>query len=415
MQKEKKRVPELRFEGFEGEWEEKKLRKLSNRVTSKNKIDNQNVLTISAQKGLVSQFEYFNKSVSAKNLTGYYLLKRDDFAYNKSYSNGYPTGAIKRLNNYALGVVSTLYICFRFNECISLDFIEQYFESGMQNREISKVAQEGARNHGLLNIGVNDFFDINVVFPSLKEQIKNGSFLTSIDTRIQQLERKKTLLEEYKKGVMQKIFSQEIRFKTDSGEEFGEWEKRRLGEMNFFISDGNYGELYPKAEEMMLSGVPFIRANNIKRLTLTWNDMRYIAPDHHEVLKSGHLKTNDILITTRGDIGMVAIVNKEFNNANINAQICLLRCPEELNSHYILQYLGSSFGLRQFKRLQTGSALKQLPKGNLSKVIIPIPCLSEQTKIAHFLSALDTKIAVVDEQMEKTKEWKKGLLQRMFV
>jgi len=176
---------ELRFKNEDGkefgDWEEKKLGEVCDRITTKNKENNTNVLTISAQIGLISQLEFFNKSVSAKNVTGYYLLHNNDFAYNKSYSNGYPMGAIKRLKRYVKGVVSTLYICFRFNDSINLDFMEQYFEMGLQNVEIEKVAQEGARNHGLLNIGVSDFLNIGLILPSHSEQTLIANFLSSID------------------------------------------------------------------------------------------------------------------------------------------------------------------------------------------------------------------------------------------
>lgn len=200
----------IRFKNEGGEvfpkWRKYQLLEIADRIKTKNKIDNQNVLTISAQLGLVSQLEYFNKSVSSKNLTGYYLLEKDDFAYNKSYSNGYPMGAFKRLNKYDFGVVSTLYICFRFNEKVSLDFMEQYFETGLQNQEIEKVAQEGARNHGLLNIGVNDFFEIDLKIPCVEEQTKIANFLSAIDKKTtlvnEQIEKTKT----YKKGLLQQMF-----------------------------------------------------------------------------------------------------------------------------------------------------------------------------------------------------------------
>lgn len=201
---------ELRFKDEDGndfeKWKKLQLIDVAERIKTKNKVDNQNVLTISAQLGLVSQLEYFNKSVSAKNLTGYYLLERNDFAYNKSYSKGYPMGAIKRLDKYDLGVVSTLYICFRFNDKVSLDFMEQYFDAGLQNREIEKVAQEGARNHGLLNIGVNDFFEIDLKLPSLKEQIKIANFLSAIDKNIALVNNKIEYTKSYKKGVLQQMF-----------------------------------------------------------------------------------------------------------------------------------------------------------------------------------------------------------------
>lgn len=200
----------LRFKDENGrdypDWEEKKLGDIAKRVIRKNKENNLNVLTISAQLGLVSQLEYFNKSVSAKDVTNYYLLERNDFAYNKSYSNGYPMGAIKRLKKYDKGVVSTLYICFCFNEIVSLNFMEQYFEHGLHNSEIEKVAQEGARNHGLLNIGVNDFFNIDLIIPSLKEQQKIADFLSSIDAKIDNINQQLNQTQSFKKGLLQQLF-----------------------------------------------------------------------------------------------------------------------------------------------------------------------------------------------------------------
>jgi len=188
------------------DWEEKQLSEVAERVTRKNKENNLNVLTISAQLGLVSQLEYFNKSVSAANVTNYYLLNRNDFAYNKSYSNGYPMGAIKRLKKYDKGVVSTLYICFAFNEKVSLEFMEQYFEFGRQNVELEKVAQEGARNHGLLNIGVKDFFNIDIKIPTLPEQQKIATYLSSIDTKIESVNQQITQTQTFKRGLLQKMF-----------------------------------------------------------------------------------------------------------------------------------------------------------------------------------------------------------------
>ncbi|MFV5703643.1 restriction endonuclease subunit S [Flavobacterium sp. XS2P12] len=200
----------LRFKDDNGsdflDWEVKKLGEIANRITNKNKENNLNVLTISAQFGLISQLEFFNKSVSAKDVTGYYLLNKNDFAYNKSYSNGYPMGAIKRLSRYKKGVVSTLYICFRFNDSINFKFMAHYFETGFQNSEIEKVAQEGARNHGLLNIGVSDFFNINLNLPSLPEQNQIANFLSQIDEKIETEKKLLVQYEDQKKYFLQNLF-----------------------------------------------------------------------------------------------------------------------------------------------------------------------------------------------------------------
>ena len=201
----------LRFTRDDGQafqdWEETRLGEVFERIRRKNEENNTNVLTISAQQGLVSQQDYFNKSVSANDVTGYYLLHRGDFAYNKSYSKGYPMGAIKRLNKYEKGVVSTLYICFNTVEEVTARYFEQFFESGFLNREIEKIAQEGARNHGLLNVGVKDFFDqIYFLLPCPDEQQKIADALSAMDAKIQAVADQLTKLEIFKKGLLQQMF-----------------------------------------------------------------------------------------------------------------------------------------------------------------------------------------------------------------
>lgn len=201
---------ENRFKDDDGQafpdWIELPFAECFERVTRKNKIDNRNVLTISAQHGLINQEKYFNKSVAAANVTGYYLLNKGEFAYNKSYSKGYPMGAIKRLNNYDLGVVSTLYICFKSKHDQIDEFWEQFFEGGMLNRQISKIAQEGARNHGLLNISVTEFFqDIKVMVPSIEEQRKIAEFLQALDKKLDAVQQQIDLTQTFKKGLLQQM------------------------------------------------------------------------------------------------------------------------------------------------------------------------------------------------------------------
>ena len=202
---------ELRFKDSNGNnypnWEEKKLGDIFDRVIDKNKENNTNILTISAQYGLISQTDFFNKSIAGKDLSKYYLLKKDDFAYNKSYSNGYPFGAIKKLKKYEKGVVSTLYICFRLKDKTNdVNFFEQFFETKKIDKVIQNIAQEGARNHGLLNISISDFFDINLFIPCLEEQKKIADLLSSIDNKIEKIENEVENLKEFKKGLLQQMF-----------------------------------------------------------------------------------------------------------------------------------------------------------------------------------------------------------------
>ena len=292
-------------------------------------------------------------------------------------------------------------------------FLYNFFISPKFREYLKSISHTGTISHFTIEQAKVTPFQ----YPSKEEQTKIASFLSAVDEKISQLSQKLHLLSQYKQGMMKKLFSQQIRFKADDGSQFEEWVTKTIKELNLYISDGNYGELYPTSAQFVSHGVPFIRANNIKNLKVTNNDMRFIDENLHQILNSGHLKTNDIIVTTRGDIGMVALVDSSHEGSNINAQICLLRVVDQsqLSPQFLLYFLDSSFGQKQFKELQTGTALKQLPKKSLDKIITLVPSINEQTKIANFLSAIDQKIDVVSEQLKQAKLWKKGLLQQMFV
>lgn len=178
-------VPNLRFNN--DPYKKYNLYEFATRVTRKNKDNVSNLpLTISAQYGLVDQVSFFNKTVASKDMSGYYLLKNGEFAYNKSYSNDYPWGAIKRLDLYDMGCLSTLYICFKTNDnIVNSNYLVHYFESSKWHKQVADIAGEGARNHGLLNIVVNDFFNTKHAVPTIENQIKIAGFLDLIEKRIQ--------------------------------------------------------------------------------------------------------------------------------------------------------------------------------------------------------------------------------------
>ena len=186
--------PMCRIEGFEQALSTYKMSDFSSRIATKNKDSKCSlVLTIAAQYGLVNQEFFFNKSVASENLTGYYLLHKGEFAYNRSYSAGYDWGTVKRLDNYDEGVLSTLYICFKINETIvDSDYLAYYFESTKWHRGLSDIAGEGARNHGLLNVSMADYFNTKHRFPVIEEQKAIAKILNAITEK----ERKATLLGE---------------------------------------------------------------------------------------------------------------------------------------------------------------------------------------------------------------------------
>ena len=413
-------VPKLRFKEFESTVEVRKLGNISNIVvgfvgTVSDQYCDQNegipfVRTQNVRDGYfsVENLEYVTRDFHKKNkksqiFNGDVLIARV----------GANMGMVCAVENLDTEANCANVIIIKNNAQLNSQYLSLFLNSENGQKQIHSGGAGGAQ--AVFNTTLAK--EISFPYFPLEEQTKIASFLSAVDEKISQLTQKHALLSQYKQGMMQKLFSQQLRFKADDGSEFGEFKQKCIKDLNLYISDGNYGELYPTASQFETVGIPFIRANNIKNLRITNDDMRFINEDLNRVLVSGHLKENDILITTRGDIGMLALVDKQHENSNINAQICLLRVlnSKELDSLYLLYFLHSSFGQKQFKELQTGTALKQLPKKNLNQIIVLIPCLEEQTKIANCLSAIDQKIEIVAQQIEQAKQWKKGLLQQMFV
>lgn len=209
-----------RFPGFSDKWRYVDLDAMFERVTRKNTTNNTNVLTISAEHGLISQRDYFNKSVASTNLSGYTLLHRYDFAYNKSYSAGYPMGAIKPLLAYEAGVVSSLYLCFRLRDDVDadFDFFRHYFEAGLLNQEIEGIAQEGARNHGLLNVSVTDFFKLQLHLPSAPEQRRIAEVINVARAEEDRLEAQVQALRQEKAALMSELLTGKCRVKLPEAE-----------------------------------------------------------------------------------------------------------------------------------------------------------------------------------------------------
>ncbi len=198
-----------RLKGFKGEWKETTLSKLFDRVTRKNTEVNTNVVTISAQRGFVRQSDFFNKTIASEILDNYFLVNKGEFCYNKSYSNGYPWGATKRLNDYDKAVVTTLYICFGIKDekkCEG-DFFEQFFEANFLDKGLTQIAHEGGRAHGLLNVTPSDFFSLKITIPKIEEQTAIAQLLQAADKEIQILKTKTEKLREKKKGLMQVLLT----------------------------------------------------------------------------------------------------------------------------------------------------------------------------------------------------------------
>lgn len=402
------KVPQLRFSGFEDEWEEKKLGDVSDRVTRKNEnLESKLPLTISAQYGLVDQITFFNNQVaSVANLKNYFLLEKGEFAYNKSYSAGYPWGAIKRLDRYDKGVLSTLYIVFKPKK-INSDYLVSYYDTINWHKQVSEIAAEGARNHGLLNIAPNDFFQTTFYAPkSENEQQKIGTMLLKIDSLIQAKTQKLESLKSIKKSLLQKCFPKDgekvpqMRFKGFSGD----WENIKFSEFCSFYSGGT-----PTAgnNEYYNGDIPFIRSGEIHQDRTEL----FLSQSGYDSSSAKMIKAGTILYALYGaNSGDVSI--SKITGA-INQAILAIIPNENYISTFILYYLQGAKDRIVSTYLQGG-------QGNLSAEIVKditinTPSKTEQQKIGQFFSKYDSLISLQQKEIENLKKIKKALLQKMFI
>ena len=393
------KAPKLRFKEFSGDWESKHLDKIVERVTRKNKGTISKLpLTISAQYGLVDQETFFNKTVASKNLEGYYLLENGEFAYNKSYSNGYPWGAIKRLDRYDKGVLSSLYICFRILDKANSDYIKQYFETSKWYKEVSMIAVEGARNHGLLNISVSDFFDTLHYIPSKEEQEKIAHFLSLIDDKISLQGEKVEALKDYKKGIMQNIFSRELRFKDDEGRDYPEWEERKIKDI-FIVTRGVViakTEISESKDDK--NKYPVYSSQTTNNGILGYDSSYDFEGDY-------------LTWTTDGaNAGKVFRRNGKFRCTNV----CGVLVEKQETLGFANKMISEILNKETPKHVSYVGNPK-LMNGVMGDIKIKVPILDEQIKIAKVLDSIDLKIEKEQEKLDSLKQYKKGLLQQMFV
>ena len=387
-------VPKLRFKEFNDEWCYQSLSKYVNRITTKNKNNESDlVLTISAQYGLVDQTFFFNRSVSSSNLTGYYLLNNGDFAYNKSYSNGYPWGAIKRLNKYNQGVVSSLYICFKTNNLIDSNFLEQYFETNKWYQQISEVSVEGARNHGLLNIAVNDFFNTKHYIPSIKEQEKISKFLSLLDKKIELQSKKIEDLKLFKKGFIEFEFSNsnynEINLKEILKERKTYSEKGLEFPHVTLSKDG----IYDKTDRYNRD---FLVKSDDKKYKITYlNDLCYNPAN----LKFGVICLN------------------EYGSAIFSPIYVTFVIKNIANPKYIKYYVTRNNFINAIRKYEQGTVYERMAVApeDFLKFSIKLPNIEIQNKFVVKLSKLDQKIELENLKLSRYIKLKKGLMQNMFV
>ena len=267
---------------------------------------------------------------------------------------------------------------------------------------------------GVPSLNTTSINNVDIALPSKEEQTKIATFLSAVDEKIAQLSQKLHLLEQYKQGMMQKIFSQQIRFKAGDGSEFGEWEYYKLGELTTLITKGTTPtSLGGKFEN---SGINFIKIESLSSDgKFLLDKFAYIDEVTHNKLARSQLENEDILFSIAGALGRVAIISNDYLPANTNQALAIIRLRNKNIIRYIYYFLNSDYVKKIIETESVQLAQANFSLGQLSDLDIVLPCIEEQTKIANFLSAIDQKIDVVSEQLEQAKLWKKGLLQQMFV
>lgn len=398
--------PKLRFPGFDEPWKAEKLSDFAERVTRKNTNNETSLpLTISSKDGLVDQISYFNKTVASKDMSGYYLLKNGEYAYNKSYSVGYDFGSVKRLDRYDMGALSTLYICFALKKHDS-DFIKAYFDSLKWYREIYMISAEGARNHGLLNVPTDEFFGTKHYIPQdLAEQRKIADFMIALEHRIEAQQSLVDNLKKYKRGLLRKVFAK----LSDS------CEKRNLKEVSVLFADGDWIESKDQASD----GIRLIQTGNVGfgvYIDKTQN-AKYISETTFHRLNCLEIYDGDILISRLPEPAGRACLLPKSTERRITAVDCtVIRTDSSvIDRNYLLQFLCSEQYLKTVNSFLAGGTRQRISRKNLEGIEVPCPSIDEQRYWGSFLCKVDARISNEEQRRSSLSRLRCFMLQQLFI
>ena len=398
---ENKVVPKLRFGEFQDDWETNKLNNIFT-ISVGGDVSKENVSKVKTE---AFKYPIYANAKKEKGFYAYSDIYKIDSNVVTVAGRGVHLGIAHSRKERFFPIVRLLVLKPKY-EC-DIDYFEHRIN----------LIRLFVESTGVPQLTAPQISNYSVSFPSLPEQQKLASFLSAVDKKIQQLTKKKELLEEYKKGVMQKIFSQELRFKDDNGSSYPDWEEKKLGEIGEFKTSSV--DKLSKEDEKMVSLVNYMNVYNHQNITneITKDLMRVSAKEKQ--LETSDLKKGDILFTpsseTPSDIGHSIVIFEDLHNTLYSYHLMRFRPTINLDILFSHYFCNIPSVLRQITRFATGSTRFTISVGSFSKIIIQLPSLEEQVKIANFLSSLDSKIDLVSTQIENTKAFKKGLLQQMFV
>ena len=390
-----KNIPTLRFPEFDGEWESKKLGEVAMFLDGRRKP-----IKSSDRLKIKGEYPYYGASGIIDYINDY-IFDEEIILLGEDGEN-----IISRNLPLAFKVVGKCWInnhahVLKPKQNYQIDFLTQLLEN------VSYVQYNTGTAQPKLNQEICR--GIPLTFPCYVEQTKIASFLTSVDDKLQALKQKKTLLEQYKKGVMQKIFSQELRFKDDNGNDYPDWEEKKLGD-TLNITVDNRGKTPPTLEH----GIPLLEVNSIGNKNIKYNAVsKFVSELTFETWFRKHLKKGDVLFSTVGNTALCSYYDGNIK-ACIAQNIVGLRFNTDIGL-FMYYLLIEDRNNNKFKQIEMGAVQPSVKVSQMIDLYFEIPSTPEQTKIANFLSTIDKKINHCQAQIEKTEVWKKGLLQQMFV
>lgn len=399
------RVPKLRFKEFTDEWEKKKLEDVGiiGRGKSKHRPRDDKRL-YGGEYPFIQTGDIRNAGLFLDKYTQTY--SEFGLAQSKLWKEG--TLCITIAGNIAETSILKMRACFPdsiiginvFNDKANNVFLKTYFD--FKRKDFEKLSEGLAQSN--LNLDKLKLMFFNL--PNIQEQQKIADFLLNIDKKISITEEKLNLFNEYKKGIMQKIFNQELRFKDENGNDYPEWEEKKLGELlEEYNEKTTTNNQYPILSST--AGGIYLQSEYFNKQTASENNIGYkIIPKGYFTYRSmsdtGNFTFN---IQERINFGIVSPAYPVFSTK-----------LEKCNKKFLFFYLNNSdFIKEQILVLKEGGTRYALSYSKFIKLFSKLPCLEEQQKIADFLSTIDTKIEKISDELENLKEFKKGLLQQMFV
>ena len=403
-------IPKLRFPEFSGEWEEKKLNSIFTKITQRNSDNqNSNVITNSATEGLVSQRDYFDKDIANKDKTdNYFIIKNGDFVYNPRKSSAAPYGPFTQYKLLDDGIVSPLYLCLRKNNSeVESKYLENYFKTTCWHQYIYENGSSGAR-HDRVSIHDDVLLAMPIKVPSFPEQQKIADFLSNVDSIITAETKILKTLHKKKKALMQKLFTRQLRFKSDDGTDFPAWEEKKLGEIS---SSPKYG--------LNASGIDYdgehkyLRITDIDEVTHTFSPEEITTPS--EFSDDYLLEENDIVFARTGaSTGKTYLYNP--NDGDLYFAGFLIKFHiKDANARFVFYQTCTHEYEKWVHVMSTRSGQPGINSEEYSTLKIKLPCKSEQQKIADCLSSIDSLIQTQQKVVTTWQQRKKALLQQMFI